>query len=166
MKGNVTMESDEKIRKDWESLDNADVDEVCRMLRQHERRIQDYLVDCVASMCDVEKKDMMTNVSNLNTIHARWLFWYAYRYMTKEPFVRISEVTLRYGKRFTEQSISNSVNKMSRMIAKETVWTKRWIIIRRIIKLRDETINDDDASQTIKVVVHHPKNVEVKLKME
>ena len=53
MKGNVTMESDEKIRKDWESLDNADVDEVCRMLRQHERRIQDYLIDCVASMCDV-----------------------------------------------------------------------------------------------------------------
>jgi hypothetical protein len=146
-------------------IDNAYIDEVCRLLRLHETNIQEYMVDCVASICDVDKLDMMTNVSNLNTIHSRWLFWYAYRYMTNEPFIRISNITLRYGKKFTEQSIANCVNKMGNMIASETIWTKRWAIIRRIIKLRDKTAKSD-LQDVIKVVVHHPKNVEIKLKEE
>lgn len=159
------MDSEEKIKSDWNLLDNADIDEVCSLLRLHEQRIQDYLIDCVAATCNVDKLDMMTNVSNLTLIHSRWLFWYAYRYMTNEPFVRISDVTLRYGKKFTEQSISNSVNKMGNMIANETIWTKRWLIIKRIIRLRNETAKNN-LQETIKVVVHHPKNVEIKLKEE
>ena len=159
------MDSEEKIKSDWNLLDNADIDEVCSLLRIHEQRIQDYLIDCVAATCNVDKLDMMTNVSNLTLIHSRWLFWYAYRYMTNEPFVRISDVTLRYGKKFTEQSISNSVNKMGNMIANETIWTKRWLIIKRIIRLRNETAKNN-LQETIKVVVHHPKNVEIKLKEE
>lgn len=160
------MTSDEeKIRHDWELLDNADVDEVCHLLRLHEQRIQDYLVDCVAAICDVDKFDMMTNTSKLNTIHARWLFWYAYRYMTNESFVHIAEVTLRYGKKFTEQSISNSVNKMGNMVAQETIWTKRWIIIKRIIKLRDQNDNNGNFDAMKQVVITHPKDVEVKLKV-
>lgn len=153
----------EKIKHDWESIDNADIDEVCRLLRLHETRIQDYLVDCVASICDVEKTDMMTNASKLNTIHARWLFWYAYRYMTNEPFIRISEITLRYGKRFTEQSISNSVNKMGNMIAKETTWAKRWVLIKRIIKLRNSDQTNFGLDDNLSVTINHPKNIQVKL---
>lgn len=154
---------DEKIKHDWELLDNADIDEVCNLLRLHETRIQDYLVDCVAALCDVDKFDMMKNTSKLNTIHARWLFWYAFRYMSNDSFVHIAEITERYGKKFTEQSISNSVNKMGNMIAQETVWTKRWVLIKRIIKLRDQSDNKDGNPQTISIVVHHPKDVEVKL---
>lgn len=159
------MDSDEKIIDDWNMLDNVDIDEICSLLRLHEHRIQDYLVDFVAATCDVDKSDMMTNVSELSTIHSRWLFWYAYRYMTNEPFIRISNVTARYGKKFTEQSIANCVNKMGNMIANETIWTKRWVIIRHIIKLRDKAAKND-LQDVIKVVVHHPKNVEVKLKEE
>lgn len=154
---------DERIRQDWETLDNADIEEVCRLLRMHETRIQDYLVDCVAAICNVDKTDMMTNTSRLTIIHARWLFWYAYRYMTNESFIRVAEVTQRYGKKFTEQSISNSVNKMGNMIAKETTWAKRWVLVKRIIKLRNSeqknVVLDDDLSVTI----NHPKNIKVKL---
>lgn len=162
----MAIKSDETIKQEWSELDNADIEQICELLKTHECRIQDYLVDCVASLCNVDKCDMMTNVSTLNILHSRWLFWYAYRYMTNEPFVRIKEITQRYGRTFTEQSISNSVNKMGTMIASETIWTKRWVIIRRIIKLRDETNKDNESQKTISVVVHHPKNVEVKLKMD
>lgn len=155
--------SDEKIKNDWEILDNSDIEEVCRLLRLHETRIQDYLIDCVASICNVDKLDMMTNTSKLNIIHARWLFWYAYRYMTNESFVRMSEVTLRYGKKFTEQSISNSVNKMGNMIAKETTWAKRWVLIRRIIKLRNSDKTNAILGDNLSVTINHPKNIQVKL---
>jgi hypothetical protein len=120
------------------------------------------MVDCVASICDVDKLDMMTNVSNLNTIHSRWLFWYAYRYMTKDSFSHISHITLRYGKKFTEQSVSSSVNKMGNMIDNDTIWAKRWAIIKRIIKLRDSTLSDEN--QNAVVIVQYPKNVEIKLR--
>lgn len=156
------MGKDEKIIQDWEMIDNAYIDEVCRLLRLHETNIQEYMVDCVASICDVEKLDMMTNVSNLNTIHSRWLFWYAYRYMTKDSFSHISHITLRYGKKFTEQSVSSSVNKMGNMIDNDTIWAKRWAIIKRIIKLRDSTLSDEN--QNAVVIVQYPKNVEIKLR--
>lgn len=158
------MANDEKIKHDWELLDNADIDEVCHLLRLHEHRIQDYLVDIVSATCDVDKFDMMKDTGQLNNIHARWLFWYAYRYMTNDTFVKIATVTERYGKRFTEQSISNSVNKMGNMITQETIWTKRWTIIRHIIKLRDESKSKDE-NQIIKVTVVHPKGVDVKLQL-
>lgn len=156
------MGKDEKIIQDWEMIDNAYIDEVCRLLRLHETNIQEYMVDCVASICDVDKLDMMTNVSNLNTIHSRWLFWYAYRYMTKDSFSNISHITLRYGKKFTEQSVSSSVNKMGNMIDNDTIWAKRWAIIKRIIKLRDSTLSDEN--QNAVVIVQYPKNVEIKLR--
>lgn len=156
------MGKDEKIIQDWEMIDNAYIDEVCRLLRLHETNIQEYMVDFVASICDVDKLDMMTNVSNLNTIHSRWLFWYAYRYMTKDSFSHISHITLRYGKKFTEQSVSSSVNKMGNMIDNDTIWTKRWTIIKRIIKLRDSTLSDEN--QNAVVIVQYPKNVEIKLR--
>ena len=156
------MGKDEKIIQDWEMIDNAYIDEVCRLLRLHETNIQEYMVDCVASICDVDKLDMMTNVSNLNTIHSRWLFWYAYRYMTKDSFSHISHITLRYGKKFTEQSVSSSVNKMGNMIDNDTIWAKRWAIIKRIIKLRDSTLSDEN--QNAVVIVQYPKNIEIKLR--
>ena len=156
------MGKDEKIIQDWEMIDNAYIDEVCRLLRLHETNIQEYMVDCVASICDVDKLDMMTNVSNLNTIHSRWLFWYAYRYMTKDSFSHISHITLRYGKKFTEQSVSSSVNKMGNMIDNDTIWAKRWAIIKRIIKLRDSTLSDENQNSV--VIVQYPKNVEIKLR--
>jgi hypothetical protein len=156
------MGKDEKIIQDWEMIDNAYIDEVCRLLRLHETNIQEYMVDCVASICDVDKLDMMTNVSNLNTIHSRWLFWYAYRYMTKDSFSHISHITLRYGKKFTEQSVSSSVIKMGNMIDNDTIWAKRWAIIKRIIKLRDSTLSDEN--QNAVVIVQYPKNVEIKLR--
>lgn len=158
------MANDEKIKHDWNLLDNADIDEICHLLRLHEHRIQDYLVDIVSATCDVDKFEMMKDTGHLNNIHARWLFWYAYRYMTNDPFVKIATLTERYGKRFTEQSISNSVNKMGNMITQETIWTKRWTIIRRIIKLRDES-KAKDENQIIKVTVVHPKGVDVKLQL-
>lgn len=159
------MEDREKVLMDWDALDNKDIEDVCSILKKHEIRIQDYLLDLVASLCNVDKSKVITETKDVSTIHARWFFWYAYRYMTNEPFVKIAEFTLRYGRRFTEQSISNSVNKMARMVTKETLWAKRWVIIRRIIKLRDEVPNGM-VEEPIRVVVHHPKNVEVKLKIE
>lgn len=158
------MDSEEKIKQDWATLENNCIEQVCELLRCHEIRIQDYLADCVAAICGIDKSDMMTNVSKMSVVHSRWLFWYAYRYMSNEPFIRIAEITHRYGRRFTEQSISCSVNKMGNMIANETIWTKRWVIIRRIIKIREEI--PSNGQETIMVTVHHPKNVEVKLKMD
>ena len=51
---------------------------------------------------------------------------------------------------------------MGNMIDNDTIWTKRWTIIKRIIKLRDSTLSDEN--QNAVVIVQYPKNVEIKLR--
>ena len=157
------MINDEVVKKEWENIDNSDIGIVCDLLKKHERRIPDYLADCVASICDVDKTKMMIEQKNANTTHARWLFWYAYRYMSHDAFIQIKEITKRYGKEYTEQSIALSVNKMRDMIANETIWTKRWLLIKRIIKLRDVDNTQANTNNNADVVVTYPKHIKVKL---
>lgn len=142
---------EDKVTREWHKLDNEDIEKVCEILKSHEHSITDYIADFVAAICNVEKKDMMTNVKKMHVIHSRWLFWYAYRYMTGEPFIRMSLLTEEYGVRFTEQSISNSTNKMGTLIASDSIWAQRWRFLKRIIKLRSNSEKDIDNTVVVQI---------------
>lgn len=156
------MINEEKVREDWKRLDEENVAEVLRLLKGHEESIQEYLADYVASLCGVDKHAMMTEMHRIDLLQARWLFWYAYRYMTGETFPKIGEISGRYGRTFPDTTVSGCVNKMGGLINCITIWSKRWNILKRIIKLRGK----DDDTDKVKVVVTTPKNVEVELKRQ
>lgn len=156
------MINEDKVREDWKRLDEDGIAEVLRLLKGHEESIQEYLADYVAALCSVDKRAMMTDTSRIDIIHARWLFWYAYRYMSGETFPKIGEISERYGRTFPDTTVSGGVNKMGGLINCITIWSKRWNILKRIIKLRGKSEDPD----TVKVVVTTPKNVEVELKRQ
>ena len=132
------MINEEKIKEDWTRLDNDTVEEVKRLLKGHEQNIQEYLIDFIASLCDVDKNEMMTSTSKAKYVHARWLLWYTLRYMG-ESFSKIAQITGRYGRSYVDNGIANSVTKMGGMIVCITVWSKRWDVIKRVLDLRKET---------------------------
>lgn len=136
------MKSENETIEDWRRIDNQYVKDLCAIINKQEIDVQDYLADIVSSLCDIDTTEMMTKEDRLHCNHARWLYWYAYRYMTNDTFEHIEQITKRYGRRYSLQGISAAVNKMSNLIASNTIWTKRWIIIKRIIKLRDESLED------------------------
>ena len=123
-----------------------------------------YLAEFVASLCSVETERMFSSSNDLDVAQARWLFWYAYRYMTNETYEKIGKLSMPlYGKTFTKVGVASSVNKMYTLIEQKPIWRKRWTIIKRIIK-QCENVIDDETQKPIKIIV--PKDANIELKRE
>jgi chromosomal replication initiation ATPase DnaA len=160
MKGKEMMEtSDESIKKGWADVEYKHIEKALEHLRQHEEDIRIYLADCVAAVCGVERKDMFSESDVACFAHSRYLYWYAYRYMTGEAYEKIARQVPDDGHHFVLRSVQNGVNKMSRMIEEEPVWKRRWTIIKRIIKLRWQ--EDEGIDKTI--VIQVPKTLKGKV---
>ena len=161
------MKNDEQIKNDWQRLETENIEKACDLLRQHESRIEDYMADIVASLCNVDCAEMLTNSSVAYLAQARWLYWYAIRYMTNETYDKIAmRTTAISGCKFTPNGIGQSINKMALLVAQEPIWVKRWTIIKHIIKLRDTVIKEKGDMETLTMKIIAPKGVKVELKNE
>lgn len=161
------MKTDEQIKNDWQRLETENIEKACDLLRQHESRIEDYMADIVASLCNVDCAAMLTNSSVAYLAQARWLYWYAIRYMTNETYDKIAmRTTAKSGCKFTPNGIGQSINKMALLVAQEPIWIKRWTIIKHIIKLRDTVIKEKGDMETLTMKIIAPKGVKVELKNE
>ena len=161
------IKSDEQIKSDWEHLENDNIEKACEYLRRYECDIEDYVAEIVASLCNVDVGKMLSDTSVAYLAQARWLYWYALRYMTNETYDKIAERTMRKTPyRFTPNGIGQSINKMSAMIVNEAIWTKRWIILKRIIKLRDTVVKEKSEMETVTMKIIAPKGVKLELKNE
>lgn len=163
------MKSDNEVKDDWTRLEDDKIEKICDMVKSYERDIQDYLAELVASLCDLDVKEMMVKSDRLNCNQARWLFWYAYRHMTHDTYEHLSTITERYGRKFAFPSINHAVNKMSILIADNTIWTKRWIALKRIIKARDNSLEFDFGQSqkvaTDKITLTIPKELKSKIEI-
>ena len=140
------------------------VDKICLVLSEYEGNIRTYLAKFIAALCDVDIERMFSNDNHLDVAQARWLFWYAYRYMTGETYEKIGKLSEPlYGKSFTKVGVASSVNKMYELIEQQPIWRKRWTIIKRIIK-QSESLIEENAQQPIKIII--PKDANVELKRE
>ena len=147
---------DEEIRDEWNSRNSSYLEKACMYLEKYEQNVQDYLADVVASLCNVVKDEMFEATDVVYLAHARWLYWYAYRYMTNESYDKIAQQSFHKKHTFAQRTIQNGANKMAMMIEKEALWKKRWIILKRIIKLKDEK-NNESVDNTI--VIQVPKGM-------
>lgn len=155
--------TEEQIKLNLEDNERRMMLCVCDTLRNYGKKTIVYLADFVSSLCNVDKEMMFDGSDQLDAIQARWLFWYAYRYMTNETYVKIGELSEKmHGRKFTKMGVSRGINKMSMLIETEAIWKKRWSIIKRVIKSQNEMVAEPPIPITIKV----PKNVEVTIKRE
>lgn len=160
------MKKECEIQEDWKRLDNENIEQVCYYIRKHEIDIREYIADIIASLCDVDKYEMLSKNDTIFLVHARWLYWYAYRYMTNESYGKMSANTRREGHPFTLHAIQAGVNKMGVMIEREPLWVKRWTILKRIIKLRDA--GNEEKKEDTTIVIQVPEalkdNINIKIK--
>ena len=155
--------TEEEVKQELEENERVVMQCVCDILLNYEGRIRTYLADFVASLCNVDRDKMFSESNSLDVAQARWLFWYAYRYMTNETYEKIGKLSGElYGKTFTKVGVAASVNKMYTLIEQQPIWRKRWTIIKRIIKLQNEMVFEPQVPITITI----PNNVELKIKKE
>lgn len=160
------MKSDNDIAQDLKDIDQQTVDVVCDILRQYSTKTSVYLANMVASVCDVDVDEMLTDTKHLQNSHARWFFWFAYRYMTNENYDSIARKT-GTKRTFTVGSIGYCISKMSMMVESEPIWVKRWTIIKRVIKAILDNGGDNIGArqETLTFKVQPPKGIDVKLQV-
>lgn len=155
--------TEEEIKRSLEDNERITMMSVCDTLRNYEGRVRLYLASFVASVCNVDDERMFSASSDLDVVQARYLFWYAYRYMSNETYDKIGRVSKELGgKVFTGTGVAAGVSKMYSLIEQQPIWRKRWTIIKRIIKEDNNTIVEPPTPITITV----PKNVELTVKRE
>lgn len=122
------------MKKHLHEFDN-DLMEVCEQLHKGGTIAVEYLVNCVASVCGVEPKEMMTTRYKASCCHARWLFYYAYRFMTNESYSQINRlVREKYNTTYIDQTVAQSVYQFGMLMADDDTWKRRWLYIKAIIK--------------------------------
>lgn len=153
--------TEEQIKQELEENERLAMLCVCDTLRNYGERTRVYLADFVSALCNVEKEKIFADNSRIDAAQARWLFWYAYRYMTNETYEKIGLLSEKmYGKKFTKVGVASSVNKMSILIEREPIWKKRWTIIKRIIKQQE---NNGEVKVDNTIVVQVPRELKDKL---
>lgn len=156
--------SDERIKEELDAIDNENIEQAIYLLRNHGKDVSSYLASFVAAICDVSVEDMLSEKITFHIAHARWLYYYAYRYMTNESFTKISIQTKTDKKTYSAKAIQNCVTKMSMMIANEPLWSKRWSVIKRVIKLQQEDRKITNHDNTI--IINIPKELKEHIKIE
>lgn len=148
------------IEKEYQQFD-SDLKEVCKTLHKGGTIAVEYLVNCVASICGVEPHEMMTTRYKAACCHARWLFYYAYRFMTNEPYSVINRLVARkYGTTYIDQTVAQSVYQFGMLMGEDDTWKRRWLYIKNIIKGHELAQPQDDEKR---IVITVPKEMKGKV---
>ncbi len=158
------MISDKEIKETIERMDKGVWQDIDMMLRKHDFNMTAMLSHFVASICDVDVADIFSVNNKAYCTQARWMFWYAYRYMTRETYERIAERTAFDGHKFHTQAIVHGINSFAKLIDYDTAWAHKWHIIKHIIKIKNDAQVVQEEKTQISITV--PKNVEVKIKKQ
>lgn len=150
----------EKHNEDWLNSENNNLEKALFYLGKYEEDIKNVLADCVASVCNIKKEEMMEGTHTAYLAQARWLFWYSYRYMTNETYEKIAKQTSTPIHKFSTSSVRDCVNKMGMMIASEHLWQRRWNIIKNIIKQRCK-----EKEEKV-IVINIPKELKDQVRVE
>lgn len=149
---------DESVINGLKSSNDFHIKKAVEHLQKCEQDIKSYLADFIAALCAIPKDKMLSYTNVAHYAQARYLYWYAYRYMTKESYVKIASHLCENGHKYTQSAIATGVNKMSAMIEQEPLWSKRWGIVKKIIKLHSQDENIDNT-----VVIQVPKDLKGKI---
>ena len=140
--------------------------EISTLLQKHECDTTLMLTASVAALCNVDVEDMMKQGQKMTNAHARWLLYYALRYMKNCTNEYIANITAYNGVKHTDMAIRVGVNRMSEMISREPVWRNRWETLKHLIKQVQGEDVTRIAPRKQKVVISVPRDIEVEIKKE
>lgn len=131
--------AEEVIRQEWHDAQGEYLAEMRRVLQKNDISPIIYLANSAAGVCGVDYEDFTGKKSGKGSVRqSRWLFWYAYRMMTNETYIKIAEVSRQVGIEFSLDGIRKAVEQMRRLIETESVWKRRWHEMSKVIKILTE----------------------------
>ena len=127
------MLNEESVKREVQSIKDRTLNEAIKLLSSYEGDLREYLADIIAALCGVSAETVRNGTSkDVYNAQVRWLYWYAYRYMTNESFFAIAE---KEDHRFGVSTIMQGVWKIGGLIDAKTIWTRRWTEVKKIIQV-------------------------------
>lgn len=160
----MVVENDDMIKKEWKDMEDASMQEICVVLKRYDYNVQTMLAYYVASLCDISIVDMLSQSDKSHIAQSRWLFWYAYRYMTNETYERIAQRCVVDGCAFSSESIRVGCAKISSLVETDFMWRRRWNVIKHIIKLWNESFDEMHDVGKKKITLNISDGIEVEIK--
>lgn len=156
------MKGENEILSEWEGVEQTVVSEIEHVVSKYDYVCINFLACHIAAMCNVDVADMLSSCDKVYLSQARWLYWYAVRYMTNETYERIAQKTSMERCKFSSESIRVGCQKISMLIETDYIWANRWKLIKHIIKLK---YKKDDENKKQKIVVNIPisSNIEIEI---
>ncbi len=116
------------------------------------------LAEKTSQLCNVTIEEMFGKKSSQkeDCAHARWLFWYAYRYITGESCRKISQSTFFGIHKYGASTVVQGLNKIGIKMASEPIWHKRWKLLKQEIK---DNISDVEIVEDNTIVISVPKGM-------
>lgn len=155
----------EETKDDKTVVRNDALAAAIQALSDNNLSITDYLTDVVASTCGVDKNSMM-NDSKQHNVQARWLFWFAYRYMMNESYRGISERSFS-DRKYSPAGVGKGIAKMAMMIDTQQPWKRRWSVIKNVVKAINSSstavLNVPEEKPEVRIVIRKPENVNIKV---
>lgn len=145
--------------EEFRDLEKEKVDRIMQCVREYEVDMRIYLADFVAEICGVTKEDMLSGSDETAFAHARWLYWYALKYMTGDSYKKLSENTT-FGHKFSSRAMQNASSKIWMMIANDGIWKNRWSVVKQVIKQR---FKDEDGAVDNTIVIQVPAELKNKI---
>lgn len=168
------MKNDNEIKNEWGDLRKKSFKEIEMVLRKYDYDAQTMVASFCASICNVDVADMLSPSDNLYVKQTRWLYMFAIRYMTHETYDAIAKRMMIDGCTITKDGVRKGIERMAELIDNDDTWLGRWVVIKRMIKLKnnphDYPLSDftDPMPEKYKVTISVPKgmgkNIEVDVK--
>ena len=127
----TTRMNKDDVLKEINEKDTKVVEDVCNILAQYDKDIRLCLEKIVCALCNVKQEKLWGRTRDMTIVQARWFYWYAYRFISNDSHQSIAHIQER---KFATSCVGQSITKMSMLISSDTVWSKRWIILKQILK--------------------------------
>ena len=160
----MKVENDDIIKNQWKDIEDESMHEILVSLKRYDYNTQTMLANYVASLCDISVVDMLSQSDKSHIAQSRWLFWYAYRYMTNETYERIAQRCIMDGCEFSSESIRVGCAKMSSLVETDFMWKRRWRVLKHIIKLWNEVLDESNEYKKKKITLNISDDIEVEIK--
>lgn len=158
------MREEEAKRKNAE----AEVEAICaasNALMMYTKAIKGNLAKLIASLCNEDVDEMLNAPKNIKLVQSRWLYWYSLKHLYGETGESISR-GIHDHYQYKTSSIIQGISKMSMLIQKNTIWTKRWYIVKRVMDATTKIEQTDMFEPIVKVKITRPNGVRVEFKEE
>lgn len=157
--------NEEELKQVVDELEDKTIEKVCQIIQNYNGELKTILAYITASLCDVKAEDLLVDTTRMDVVRARWLYWYAYHYMTGETHESISRKSEEQRK-FATSAVGAGITKISALIDTSSVWSKRWAYLKRVVKILTKQTETKQKQQTIQIKVTAPKGTKIILKQE